>query len=302
MRKFVVSDLHGCGEVYDSIMGFLENVSLIEPVELTINGDLMDRGLDSFRMLLDVERRMDNSSVLIRYLGGNHELMMYQALKNRRKGHPIGLSYDWMLNGGKVTKNILNSYEKRDEICDRWRDLLGSLKIYHSFDEKIGDKPILISHAAAPKKVDNPCIRKIGDNSVFNYFLLWKREVDEYGCRHMLGHPDYFTIVGHSVVLKYPGFFYNQKQNYLDIDGGCAAYACGEFRLSSVPLVEICDGYLKLFIFNHNNEIVDGYYFDGHKSQMSEEELKAARLFLNPHYNDCEEECKKAILKAWSER
>ena len=54
MRKFIVSDLHGNGEVYDSIMAYLENISLIEDVELYINGDLIDRGLDSFRMFEDI--------------------------------------------------------------------------------------------------------------------------------------------------------------------------------------------------------------------------------------------------------
>ena len=55
MRKFIVSDLHGNGEVYDSIMAYLENISLSEEVELYINGDLIDRGLDSYRMLEDVK-------------------------------------------------------------------------------------------------------------------------------------------------------------------------------------------------------------------------------------------------------
>ena len=32
MRKYIVSDLHGNGEVYDSIIGYLENVSLVDDV------------------------------------------------------------------------------------------------------------------------------------------------------------------------------------------------------------------------------------------------------------------------------
>ena len=34
MRKFIISDLHGNGEVYDSIMAYLDNISLKEKVEL----------------------------------------------------------------------------------------------------------------------------------------------------------------------------------------------------------------------------------------------------------------------------
>ncbi len=82
MRKFIVSDLHGNGEVYNSIIGYLENISLCEEVELYINGDLIDRGIDSFTMLMDVYKRINgNGNIKINYLGGNHELMMWQALK-----------------------------------------------------------------------------------------------------------------------------------------------------------------------------------------------------------------------------
>ena len=73
MKTFIVSDLHGNGEVYDSIMSYLENVSNEEEVELYINGDLIDHGFDSFRMLYDViERVKGKGNIKIHYLGGNH--------------------------------------------------------------------------------------------------------------------------------------------------------------------------------------------------------------------------------------
>ena len=54
MKKYVVSDLHGNGDIYDSIMTYLEHVSENEPLILYINGDLIDRGSDSMRMLKDI--------------------------------------------------------------------------------------------------------------------------------------------------------------------------------------------------------------------------------------------------------
>ena len=87
MKKFIISDLHGSGEVYDSIMGYLDNLSLIEDIELYINGDLIDRGLDSYYMLRDViDRCNGKGNIKINYLAGNHELMFYQACLERHPG------------------------------------------------------------------------------------------------------------------------------------------------------------------------------------------------------------------------
>ena len=95
MRKFIVSDLHGNGDVYDSIMSYLENLD--EEIELYINGDLIDRGLDSYRMLLDVKERIENpSKIKIKYLGGNHELMMFSALSHKLKRGSYKRFDDWL--------------------------------------------------------------------------------------------------------------------------------------------------------------------------------------------------------------
>ena len=39
MRKFIISDIHGLGNVYYSIMNYLDNISKLESLELYINGD-----------------------------------------------------------------------------------------------------------------------------------------------------------------------------------------------------------------------------------------------------------------------
>ena len=45
MRKFIVSDLHGDGAIYDSVINYLENLhNEGEDITLYINGDLVDRG------------------------------------------------------------------------------------------------------------------------------------------------------------------------------------------------------------------------------------------------------------------
>ena len=69
---------------------------------------------------------------------------------------------------------------------------------------------------------------------------------------------------------------------------GGAGYAIGRYEYNHVPLVEVRDNFLELLIFNHNNEIVKGYFFNGNFYQMKELELEYRKMFLNPKYNEQE--------------
>ena len=119
MRKFVVSDLHGNGNIYNSIMYYLENLkdSLDEDITLYINGDLIDRGIDSASMLLDVMKRVNNhSKIKIEYLAGNHELLMYKALNKIIRTGRRPLISDWFLNGGIVTLDGLEQLVDKEDL------------------------------------------------------------------------------------------------------------------------------------------------------------------------------------------
>ena len=282
MRRFIVSDLHGNGDVYDSIMTYLENISMIDSVELYINGDLIDRGLDSYRMLEDVIDRINNNdSIKIHYLGGNHELMMYNALKKKKPGKPLTFFNDWISNGGGVIDGILDTLDNPKEKIDEYISFLGELKIYNLFDECIKDKPILLVHAQAPKEILKNCNMKISDNNIKVSKAVWTRDRDEYHIPHRLGKKGYLTIIGHTSVYSKCGFIYNKKENYINIDGGCSAYAFGEKRCDHVPLVEICDDHLELLIWNHDNDIFDGYYFDGDINRMDLSHLMLKKLYID---------------------
>ena len=133
MRKFIVSDLHGNGNMYISIMKYLENVNKEDEIILYINGDLIDRGLDSADMLLDVRKRIINKKGFkIKYLGGNHELMMYQASLKRKENNQWPIFSNWFLNGGKITQYRL------EELIDLKEELqiirfISNLDIYKLF-------------------------------------------------------------------------------------------------------------------------------------------------------------------------
>lgn len=305
MKKFIVSDLHGNGEVYDSIMGYLENIALIDDVELYINGDLIDRGLDSFRMLEDVIGRINgDGNIKIHYLGGNHELMMYQALIERKPGKAFDYWSDWMCNGGWIIEGELDFREDGEEKCTEFKEFLGGLNIYHKFDEIIDGNRLLLVHAQAPKEVLNICNMKIADNNKRVSDAVWTREeirdnflffaTDVLGY-NVIGKEGYLTIIGHTPIKNAIGFKYNKKNNYLNIDGGCASYALGHFEYDHVPLVEVLDNKLALIIFNHSNEIIDGYYFDGNIIKMARDELDIKRRFIDHSCDGKGEEAKRLI-------
>ena len=292
MRKFVISDIHGFGNVYYSVMSYLDNLSKQEEIELFINGDLIDRGYESAEILLDVQNRIKENKFKITYLGGNHELMMYEVFEKRKKNIHISQFNDWYNNGGYITDDMLD--EKLDfdeEKIVEVASFISNLKIYHKFEEKIGNKQVVLVHAACLENIRDECSLKIKDNNSDVFYAVWTREheiTNFFGYEftspreQRVGHKDYFTIIGHTPVNNKFGVEYNKKQNYLNIDGGCAAYVTGDFEYNHFPLVEICEGYLKILTFNSNNEIIYGNYFNGKKMiSYKNNELDAAREYLN---------------------
>ena len=266
MHKYIISDLHGNGNVYHSIMSYLDNISKEEDIVLYINGDLIDRGIESADILLDIKKRIEENKYPIIYLAGNHELMMYEVFEKRRKGLYVSEHNDWYYNGGWRTdyglEDKLNDKDKILEVVD----FISNLKIYHKFPETIDYQNIVLVHAACPAIIKDECDIKLKDNNDVTYYAVWTREHDPYmpfRCR--IGHSEYFSIVGHTPNDKPFGVEYHLAENYLNIDGGSSMYVCGYFDVDHIPLVEVCNNYLKILTFNNNNEIIYGNYFIDNK-------------------------------------
>ena len=56
------------------------------------------------------------------------------------------------------------------------------------------------------------------------------------------------------------------------------------------------NGYIKIILFNHNNEIVNSYIFDGELFGMTTREIERERLFIDHSNDNCMEE-QKALIK-----
>ncbi|MBQ2639402.1 MAG: metallophosphoesterase [Bacilli bacterium] len=282
MKNFIVSDLHGNGNIYYSIINYLENLNsdIDEDITLYINGDLIDRGDYSAEMLLDVKSRIENNnSFNIEYLAGNHELMMYQASLSMKDRKWPRLDSWFLYNGGKKTKDKLEELVSLEEELDVIK-FISNLKIYHKFKETLNNKNIVLVHAKCPKEVDDICRLRIKDNNMKTYRYLWSRKEDSFV--RTLGNENYFTIVGHTQVFNDLGYKYDKLDNVLNIDGGCAGYAYGVKELDHTPLVELDNKNNKLNIltFNNNNEIIYGNYFNEESISMNNNELDKHRKYL----------------------
>ena len=122
---------------------------------------------------------------------------------------------------------------------------------------------------------------KIGDNNRKVFNAVWTRKNDGIIFRRRLGKRGYLTILGHTVVENKDGFSYNQKENYINVDGGCSGYALGYREYNHVPLVEVFDDHLELLIWNHQNDIFEGYFFDGEFHKMELPELMMRKLYVD---------------------
>ena len=93
---YVCSDIHGQYSLYRKM---LEGIKFSDNDELYLLGDLIDRGPESDKLLLDVMSH-DNVSCLV----GNHELLMYAHYSGDKEND----YWFYSGNGGKTTKHQLN--------------------------------------------------------------------------------------------------------------------------------------------------------------------------------------------------
>ena len=283
MRKYVVSDIHGNGNLYYAMMYYLDNISKKEDIILYINGDLIDRGIESGEILLDIIRRIkeNNPHFKIIYIGGNHEDMMYKYYLEKINGK-IDYFNIWYENGGYITDDTLEELLDEKDILEVV-EFIGNLDLYYKMDEKINNKNIVIVHSACPVNPQKKVI-KIKENQDDINYLLWSRKNDWY-LPNIIGNKNYFTIVGHTPNNNPFGFVYDREENFLNIDGGSAMYVSGFFQYNHYPLVEIKDNYLKILTFNNNNEIIYGNYFKNNKIiPYTKEELNNERSYLNNNF------------------
>ncbi len=134
---YVMSDLHGC---YDKYARMLEKIGFGGDDTLYILGDVIDRGPDGIRILLDMMGRQNVIPLI-----GNHESLALSSLKLIRddmayehtKAHIL-----WTLSGGEPTQRAFLDLERDEQAA--LIDYIESFSIYRELD--VNGRSFHLSH------------------------------------------------------------------------------------------------------------------------------------------------------------
>lgn len=151
--RYIISDIHGCYEEYQELLGRLR----FSPAdELYVLGDAADRGPQPVKVLQDMMMRPN-----VTYLVGNHDYMMLRTLKklaveitedNWEKhltSDDLMNYYYWLQDGGRVTSDQFRTLP-RDEQLDIL-DYLSDAQICTILEDR-GRRFVLV-HAGRRKSV-----------------------------------------------------------------------------------------------------------------------------------------------------
>lgn len=241
-RYFVMSDLHGQGGYYDWIISDLEKqqqADQTKKIVLIINGDIIDRGPDSIRMLIDVMERVKGKrgNIEVIMLPGNHEMMMYEALKylkehdtwdnrgNTNSGiwfAPSNHGYDTALDFIKL------SQKEQNDIYD----FLGSLPLCCTLKSNdLNENSYGIIHAAPfsnimtiPDEKIPKLSQIVSEKGYKGVRLCLTIRKGDNGVTS-LAVPGCISIVGHTPCDWKNGFEIQEDGKVLMIDGGCGYIA-----------------------------------------------------------------------------
>lgn len=211
---YAVSDIHGNYKKYREL---LDKIDFGADDTLYVLGDVIDRGPDGFKIMLDLAEQ-PNISVLM----GNHEDMAVKAIShmlNTAKNKDSVFSLDcmesvmrWFHNGGEISLAgfCLLSQGQQQAVCD----YMLNMPLYKEVEA--GGKQFLLVHGGFENFSPERSLSDYTPNE-----LLWFRPEPD--------HTEYFTdkyvVFGHTPVQLIqndsPAKIYHMG-NLIDIDCGCA--------------------------------------------------------------------------------
>jgi len=235
MSTYVMSDIHG---QYDMYIEMLEKINFSEDDMLYILGDVIDRGPNPVKILLDI---MERPNVVC--LAGNHCVMACDCMNFLLKevtdesidalnDELMGKLCDWMYNGAGTTIEELGSLPR-----DKKKEVLDFIMDFDLYEEvMVGDREYILVHAGLGNF--SP------DREIFDYELdelVWERP--DYSKPYF---DDRYVITGHTPTMAIsenprPGYIYINN-NHIAIDCGCT-YKGG--RLACLRLEDMKEFYVE---------------------------------------------------------
>lgn len=216
MRKFAITDIHGCLLTFEAL---LQKIDLQPSDELYLLGDYIDRGPDS-KGVLDCIFSLKERGFTVHCLRGNHDQAMLDAL--RQGGYYESWVNTW---GGRQT---LDSFQTDDlrKIPGKYWEFLDSLGYCFEVNEYI------LVHAGLDFSKTNPL--KIGEE------MFWLRDWYDDIDYDWLGSR--IIVHGHTPVpVEMMGLYVSniEKWRVVDIDTGCfASHLPGKGYLTALDLTK----------------------------------------------------------------
>ena len=234
MNYFVMSDLHGQGKLYDLVVNHFDEKAkeTNEKITLIIDGDVIDRGPDSIRILLDIMDRVKNKkgNFNMILLPGNHEYMMYQAINYCLKNQQWNSNDIWFhpANHGLETAEEFVKLPADKEI--ELYEFLGSLPLFCTVEGKKTETSYVIVHAVPPSFAltggDVPTLSDVFSKESYKSLkscLTYRKSSDEE--KISIPNQNVVTVIGHTPVETEKGYLIKENGRLLMIDGGCAFMA-----------------------------------------------------------------------------
>lgn len=215
MSTYVMSDLHGN---YDSYIAMLDKINFQNSDILFILGDILDRGPNPIKIILDLMKRPN-----VEIIAGNHCVMACECFKfllqeiteenlSEIDDDTIEKLLNWQQNGSASTTKEFHSCDKETQ-----KEIIEFISDFELYDEiEVCGKTFVLVHA--------------GLANFDSEKELWEYELDE-----LVWHrPDYdrkyfedkYVITGHTPTMAIegnprPGYIYHAN-NHIAIDCGCS--------------------------------------------------------------------------------
>ena len=198
MRKFAISDIHGCAKTFDAL---LDRIALTTNDQLYLLGDFIDRGPDS-KGVIDQVFDLKEKGYQVECLVGNHEERVLKARTD------VEILDKWTAWGGQATLDSFGANTLEDIPPPYW-EFMENLQIYFRQDE------YLMVHAGLNFKLDDPMQDK--------YAMVWIRDWYADVNYDWLGNQ--IIIHGHIQQNKdeiHTALEQLDERKILGIDNGCA--------------------------------------------------------------------------------